>query len=147
MPRFSSKLISQDAEVPLADDGDLESIVAHFRGRHANERVVRSSGQNDAYVVSVARDARNPSARAAQLAEIVNLVENRGDRVVGREMQTLGEPDPRALFGKGSAREIAARARACGATMLVVDAELSPSQTRNLEDMTGIPSRTARRSS
>jgi hypothetical protein len=27
----------------------------------------------------------------------------------------------------------------CGATLLVVDAELSPSQTRNLEDVAGLP--------
>jgi GTP-binding protein HflX len=139
MPKFSSKPISEHAEVPLADDGELESIVAHFRGRHANERVVHAAGGNDAYVVSVARDARNPRARAAQLAEIVSLVESQGDRVVGHEMQTLAEPDPRALFGKGSAREMAARARACDAAMLVVDAELSPSQTRNLEDLAGVP--------
>ena len=139
MPIFSSKPISEHAEVPLADDGELESIVAHFRGRHANERAVRAFSGNDAYVVSVAPDERDPTARGAQLAEIVSLVESQGDRVVGRELQSLGAPDPRALFGKGAAREIAARARAAGATMLVVDAELSPSQTRNLEDMTGVP--------
>lgn len=30
-------------------------------------------------------------------------------------------------------------ARECGADMLVLDAELSPSQTRNLEEATGLP--------
>jgi GTP-binding protein HflX len=138
MPKFSSKPISEHAEAPLADDGELESIVDHFRRRHADQRVVCSSGGSDVYVVSVAKDARDPRARAAQLAEIVSLVESQGDRVVGREMQTLAEPDPRALFGKGAAREIAARARACDATMLAVDAELSPSQMRNLEDLAGV---------
>jgi GTPase len=139
MPRFSSKALSEHAEVPLADDGALEAMVAHFQESHGSERVVRSAGGNDAYVVSVARDARDPRARAAQLAEIVSLVASQGDRLVGSEMQTLTAPDPRALFGKGSAREIAARARACDATMLVVDAELSPSQARNLEDLAGLP--------
>jgi GTPase len=139
MPKFSSKPISEHVEVPLADDGELESLVAHFRTRHEGERASHSSHGSDAYVVSVGEDARKPEARAAQLAEIVSLVESQGDRVVGREMQELAEPDPRTLFGKGTARDIAARARACGATMLVVDAELSPSQTRNLEDAAGIP--------
>ncbi|MEO7109949.1 MAG: GTPase HflX, partial [Polyangiaceae bacterium] len=31
------------------------------------------------------------------------------------------------------------RARAAGSDMLVIDAELTPSQTRNLEDVAGIP--------
>src|SRR6185369_4731608 len=51
----------------------------------------------------------------------------------------LSSPNATTLLGKGLARDLAARARTCGATMLVLDAELSPSQTRNLEDAAGIP--------
>ena len=42
------------------------------------------------------------------------------------------------FVGKGTARDVAARARACGADLLVLDAELTPSQLRNLEDAAGI---------
>jgi GTP-binding protein HflX len=73
----------------------------------------------------------------AQLAEIVGLVEAQGDRVVGELCHTLVNPDPRTLIRKGVAARIADAARESGADMLVIDAELTPSQARNLEDATG----------
>jgi GTPase len=137
MVKLSSKAISEHAEVPLADEGRWETIVEQWeaRGRSA---VVDAAEGNASYVVSVG-PLRDPRVRAAQLAEIVSLVRSQGDRVVGQEVCQLAEPNPRTLLGKGTAEEIAARARAHGATMLVLDAELSPSQTRNLEDAAGIP--------
>ncbi len=131
MVKFSSKPLSEHAEVPLADDGRLEELVSRWseRGTHAAD----ATGSNDCYVVSVGA-ARDPLVRAAQMAEIVALVESQGGRVAGQEICHLSVPDPRTLLGKGTAEQVAARARACGATLLVLDAELSPSQTRNLED-------------
>ncbi|MFO0675785.1 MAG: GTPase HflX [Polyangiaceae bacterium] len=90
------------------------------------------------YVASVGPD-RDPYAREAQLAEIVSLTTTRGHRIVGSEILRLVEPRARTFLGKGTAEALAARARAAGATMLVLDAELSPSQTRNLEEVTGMP--------
>jgi len=136
MLKFSSKPIAEHAEVPLADDGRWEAIVAQWSERQAPRAPSRDG--NDTYVASVGPE-RDPRVRAAQLAEIVGLVENQGDRVAGSESCHLSSPHPRTFMGKGAARDVAARARASGATMLVVDAELSPSQTRNLEDAAGIP--------
>lgn len=137
MGKFSSKAIAEHAEVPLADEGQWEAIVEHWqaRGRAPREG---ATGGSDCYVVSVGA-LRDPEARAAQLAEIVSLVRSQGGRVVGEEICHLAEPNPRTLLGKGTAEEVAARARALGATLLVLDAELSPSQTRNLEDAVGLP--------
>jgi GTP-binding protein HflX len=86
-------------------------------------------------VVTVAR-AKDRS-NEAQLAEIVSLVEAQGDRVAGSEILVLRKIDPRTLLGKGACSDVARRASDCGADMLVFDAELSPSQMRNLEDATG----------
>src|SRR5687767_5813874 len=121
MVKFNSKPISEHAEVPLADAGRWETIVEHWqtRGRSA------SSGGTDGnacYVVSVG-SLRDPPARAAQLAEIVSLVHSQGDRVVGQEIHHLTDPNPRMVLGKGTAEDMAARARARGATMLVLDVE------------------------
>ncbi len=137
MVKFSSKAISEHAEVPLADEGRWEEIVEHWSERQASP-VADGTQESASYVVSVG-PGRDPLVRAAQLAEIVALVQSQGGRVVGSEICHLFEPNPRTLLGKGMAEELAARARACGATMLVLDAELSPSQTRNLEDSAGIP--------
>src|SRR6185312_12544075 len=137
MVKLSSKPVAEHAEVPLADEGRWEAIVEHWQARGRSPANAEREG-NDSYVVSVG-PGRDPEVRAAQLAEIVSLVESQGDRVVGREIVHLVEPNPRTLLGKGAAEEVAARARAEGATMLVLDAELSPSQARNLEDAAGIP--------
>src|SRR5258706_1734777 len=133
-PSFSSKAISEHAEVPLADDGKLEAIVAHWTERQA----AVTEGESRCYVVSVGAE-RDPQVRDAQMNEIVALVQSQGGLVVGTEICHVVEPNPRTLLGKGTAEEIAARARAQGATMLVLDAELPPSQTRNLDDIAGIP--------
>ena len=140
MVKFSSKAISEHAEVPLADEGRWENIVQHY-GQQQRPVLGDATAVHDraSYVVSVGSD-RDPRARAAQLAEITSLVEHQGGRVAGQEIYHLARPNPRTLLGKGTAQELAQRARACGATMLVLDAELSPSQARNLED-TDLPRR------
>jgi len=76
---------------------------------------------------------------AARVEELSGLVSAQGDRVVGRQTHHLIRPDARTLIRSGVAARIGDDARACGADLLVVDAELSPSQTRNLEDVTGLP--------
>jgi GTPase len=134
--KFHSKPIEEHAEVPLADDGRWEATVAHWTGREAPRRGPAAAG-NACYVLSVHRreDRGHPSA---QLVELTSLVQSQGDRVVGSEVHELNRPDPRTLIRSGVAERIGNHARAVGADLLVVDAELSPSQTRNLEDATGL---------
>ena len=149
MLKFNSKAISEHSEVPLADDGRLEQLIGHWsargadtRGadtRGADTRAARSTDEQESacYVVSVGPE-RDPQVRASQLAEILALVQNQGGQIVGQEVCHLSDPNPRTLLGKGTAQAMAERARAAGASMLVLDAELSASQTRNLEDAAGI---------
>ena len=122
--------------MPLADGGHLEELVQSWAERQPTH-VVETDGGSACYVVSVGVE-RDALVRNAQLSEITALVQSQGSRVVGQEICYLAEPNPRTLLGKGTARDLAARARAAGASMLVLDAELSPSQARNLEDAAGI---------
>src|SRR6478609_1783337 len=136
MLKFNSKAISEHSEVPLADEGRFEQLVEHWSARQSAS-TANGTEASACYVASIGPE-RDPQARAAQLAEIVSLVQNQGGQVVGQEIYHLSEPNPRTLLGKGGAQALADRARAAGATMLVLDAELSPSQMRNLEDAAGI---------
>jgi GTP-binding protein HflX len=135
--KFFSKPVEEHTEVPLADDGRWEAIVAHWTRREAPQRGPAPKG-NRCYVLAVHRsgDRGEPSA---QLAEITSLVESQGDHVVGADVHELHRPDPRTLIRSGVAARIGEQARDRGADLLVIDAELSPSQTRNLEDATGLP--------
>ncbi len=123
--------------MPLADDGRLEELVSQWKSRVKPQE--RSSVEGAAcYVLSVLREG-DVTAAAAQSGEIAALVRAQGDRLAGVESYVLSHPDPRTFIRSGVAKRIAANARAAGADMLVVDAELTPSQTRNLTDATGLP--------
>ena len=100
---------------------------------------VAGAGRRAGTPVSSSRFPTSAARRRAQLEEITGLVEAQGDRVVGRDVHRVHKPDPRTLIGPGVAQRIGEVARGEGADLLVVDAELSPSQTRNVEDASGLP--------
>lgn len=133
--KFYSQPVPEHREVPLADDGLWEEMVETWSAR--GESVTPEDGETRVYVLSVGQE-KDPMVREAQLAEILSLVKAEGHTVVGHEIYHLTKPRPRTLIGKGTSREVAKRARDLGATMLVLDAELTPSQMRNLEDEAGI---------
>lgn len=134
--KCSSSPINEHQEVPLADKGRWEDIVEHW-SRHGH-RPLSDDGTNRCFVISVGA-SNAPSTRSAQLAEILSLVRAQGDRVVGNAVCQLVRPDPKTLIGRGTYEAIVEQAEECEADLLVLDAELTPSQTRNLEDATGFP--------
>lgn len=131
--KFHSSPIDEHEEVPLADEGRLEEQTTQWSAREAALRPARRE-VNRCYVVSVSL-RRQPN----NLAEILGLVEAQGDSVVGHEEHQLVRPDPRTLLRCGVAERIGREARQRGADLLVLDANLSPSQARNLEDAVGMP--------
>ncbi|MCB9675185.1 MAG: GTPase HflX [Alphaproteobacteria bacterium] len=132
--RIQSKPVEEHAEVPLADEGRLEAVTEQW-----NNAGIRESHAGAACWVVSCGTRRTPVEEQAQLAEILGLVEAHGDTVVGHETVNIRRPDPKTYLGPGTCAAIAARAKEAGATLLVVDVQLSPSQTRNLEDATGLP--------
>jgi len=71
----------------------------------------------------------------ARLDEGQGLAEAIGINVVGRRAFRIRAPRPASLFGKGQAEEIAEQAVDHEATLLIVDAALSPVQQKTLEDV------------
>ncbi len=130
-----SRPIDEHGEAPLADDGKLEEIVAQFERR--KDAAARPRGKNACYVVCLTRE-REGHARDAEIAEILGLIEAQGDSVVGHEVYQPRQLNARTLIGRGACEAIAERARAAGANLLVIDAEVTASQARNLEDVTGM---------
>jgi len=139
--KFNSKPIPEHKEVPLADEGRWEKTVEKWSDiddMHVEKENMQSNEKgNSCYVLSVCRES-DPLIVKARLDEILNLVSAQGDRIVGKEVYYLSKPNPGTLLGKGKAREIAERALSCKANLLVIDAELTPSQMRNLEDLAGM---------
>ncbi len=69
--------------------------------------------------------------------ELASLARTAGAEVVGTLIQRLRAPDPATYLGKGRANEIAQRREELGFDLLILDDEVSPSQQRNLEEVTG----------
>ncbi len=133
--KLYSQPIDEHEEAPLADEGKLDEIVAHFEGRQ--ESGAPPHGKNACYVVCIGR-WQDTRSREAEVAEILGLIHAQGDEVVGHEVYRPRQLNARTLIGRGACEAIAGRAQACGANLLVIDAEVTPSQARNLEDVTGM---------
>ncbi len=67
------------------------------------------------------------------LAELEELADTAGARVVDVLTQRREQPDPRTYLGKGKAEELKTVVEVAEATLVIFDGELSPSQQRNLE--------------
>jgi GTP-binding protein HflX len=67
-------------------------------------------------------------------AEFRELVLSAGAEIVGEVTQKRAKADPATLLGSGKVEEIAAIAASAGATVILFDHDLTPTQLRNLED-------------
>jgi GTPase len=135
--RFHSRPIEEHGEVPLADAGRFEDIVERWTRRERLASARGNAAGNACYVLSV-QQRESGGSPEERLREMVSLVESQGDHVVGARTYVLDRPDARTLIRKGVAESIGLAAQELGAALLVVDSELSPSQARNLEDVTGL---------
>lgn len=72
------------------------------------------------------------------LLELIDLTQAAGAEVVGSITQTLQQWNPSLLIGSGKADEIKLMISELGASLVVLDHQLSGGQTRNLEKLWGV---------
>jgi len=72
------------------------------------------------------------------MEELSALVETAGGETVGIVLQNRASPDPRTFIGEGKVAEVQLYCENVGATMVIFDNDLSPSQQRVLTDLLGI---------
>jgi GTP-binding protein HflX len=94
----------------------------------------QSVAQEDAILVGVLLPEHNtrPSAEDP-LEELTGLAESVGARVVGSLTQRRGVPDVRSYLGTGKLEELKSLVDSNDADVVIFDNDLSPAQTRNLE--------------
>ncbi len=85
-----------------------------------------------------ASSCRIGKSPGAALEELEGLAETAGVRVVGRLTQRREAPDATTYLGKGKVDELKMLAAAKDADLVVFDNDLSPGQTRNLEEAIGL---------
>ena len=74
----------------------------------------------------------------SSMDELSELLLTAGGVEVGRILQNRHAPEPKTLIGTGKAEEIAEFIEANDVSLAVFDNELSPAQTKNLEDILGV---------
>lgn len=81
---------------------------------------------------------REENATEATLDELEALLETAGGRCAAKVLQSRPAPDPHSFLGEGKVQEIKELLASTEANMVVLDNDLTPSQNRALEQMTGV---------
>ncbi len=74
----------------------------------------------------------------AQLKELERLAETAGLDVLGSTYQLIREVNPATLIGEGKVDEVLELVKSTDANLVIFDAELSGSQTKNLSEVLGV---------
>jgi len=98
----------------------------------------RTSGAERAILVGFGGKGRGRAEAEASLEELRELARTAGVEVLEATLQLRRDPDPRYLIGKGKLEDIVLRSMQRMATMIVFDAELSPSQARHIAEATSL---------
>ncbi len=110
--------------------GELQDVTEVEYRKVRLERVV---------LVGVWSSRETTQAEAEEsLRELAALAETAGAEVMDGVLQHRFKPDASTFVGKGKASEIAGIVAATEADTIVVDADLAPSQRRELEDVTKV---------
>ncbi len=85
------------------------------------------------------RDGSMDEAEAASMAkELAGLARTLGVEIVDQELLKVRERHPKYGMGSGRAQELAERAAAAEVDCIIFDQDISPSQQRNWEELSGI---------
>ena len=98
---------------------------------------VDAPARDRAAIVGLRFGARRRDAAERSLDELEGLADAAGAAVVFRTLQERARPDPACFVGRGKVRQVAAACEELEVDLVVVDGELSPVQSRNLEQELG----------
>ncbi|MBW3655064.1 MAG: GTPase HflX, partial [Gemmatimonadetes bacterium] len=87
----------------------------------------------------VAAPSKQQAAEVTEehLEELGRLADTAGVEVLDTFVQRLDSPHPKFYIGEGKAEELKQRVEVAGASLIIMDDELSPAQGRNLEKLLG----------
>jgi GTPase len=87
-----------------------------------------------AVLVAAPPKSMNLTDADEHLAELGRLTDTAGARIVGHLQQRLDSPHPKYFIGEGKVTELRDLLAETEATLVIFDEELSPAQSKNLED-------------
>ncbi|WP_246043725.1 GTPase HflX [Geomonas edaphica] len=127
-----------EASVPFQKfDLDFRSFVETLEQtmeRGLKEGKVVGTGEERGILISVTQRPLEEAVDSVE--ELKELARTAGVGVLDTVIQRPKEFNPRYLLGEGKIREVVIKALQFGATMLVFDQELSPTQVRSISELT-----------
>jgi GTP-binding protein HflX len=126
----------QDPEFPQTW-GNVNFVAKRIRKA---AEILEQMGQERAILAGLTVETSAAAREEAErlLDELAELAEAAGAVVVGRVLQHRPAPDPATWLGRGKLTELSAMAAERSASLLICDDELSGSQIRNMEEISGL---------
>lgn len=123
-----------------AQDDDFEELIGSLEEEFRTQApgLAVAEGEERAFLIGLVSDGTDAWQVEDDLDELAQLARTAGATVCGRLTQTKQQPDPKYFFGSGKLQEVALHMQELGATMLIVDQELTPNQERNMEAVVGV---------
>ncbi len=116
-------------------DMDFHSFIDALEDEMERQRTFdQNDGRERAILVSVS--TRPKYEIEDSMEELTDLALSSGVLVLDRVMQRPKEVNPKYLMGEGKAKELIVNAMNRGATLLIFDQDLNPSQTKALGELT-----------
>ncbi|MEI8388434.1 MAG: GTPase HflX [bacterium] len=113
----------------------LEEIEREFA---SNKDVIILDNKEKAILVSLQTDNFGENSAKESVSELEQLTDTAGAEVIGLLSQKRHSPDSSTYLGSGKAQDLALMVQVKGANIVIVDAELSARQQKNLEAVSGV---------
>jgi GTP-binding protein HflX len=124
--------------LPPGADLDFGGLVRSLEEELARRQPLRRAGDRRERALLV-HIFIGPAADAEERQhELAELARTAGVEVVGTVIQRRAQADPRTLIGKGKLEEVVLRGLQLGADLLIFDQNLTPSQARNVSELTDV---------
>ncbi len=132
--------VSPPISLEILSNQDFNELTDSLEEEFRREYISQQVGHEDDRVLLVGLMTRDLSQTAFsnELLELEKLVETAGGEVVEVLKQKRTSAHPQTVVGEGKVQEIALAAQTLGATLVVFDRDLSPTQVRNLEAQIGV---------
>ncbi len=117
-------------------DVDLGAVVEALEDefRRQSDGQDRAGDENRALLVSV--DVTPRPVQERSLEELAELADTAGLTAAGTLIQRVRQLNPKFIMGKGKLAELEVQALQANASVILFDQELSPTQSRNLAELT-----------
>lgn len=125
--------IAPPISLQALDIGCLELIQA-IEAELASSKVLHRADEGKELAILVGITSGPKHVAMARMQELEELAVSCGIEVVGKELQQRRPKGSKSVLGRGLLRELAIESLHKGATLLVFDQELNPSQSRSIAD-------------